>query len=466
MIDKNEIPQSWEVVKLGDVCIYSKGKMPKALNKEKNKDCFIPYINIKAFEKGIFAEYTNGEKCNLCEEGDLLMVWDGARCGMVGKAKKGAVGSTLMKIIPIESVCKEFLFYFINSKFSILNTNPKGVGIPHIEPTLLWNMNFPLPPLSEQYRIVSKIEELFTELDKGIETLKTTQQQLKVYRQAVLKWAFEGRLNYDLSDSCDEHDGKPDNQKNHIHHKNHSSDNGLPDGWEWKTIEDVANISTGVTPLRTNKSYWEKGTIPWITSGALNEEFVTKADEFVTKKAFTETTLKLLPKHTLLLALYGEGKTRGKCSELMFASTTNQAIAGIILKKEFEESRKFIKWFLFKNYQDIRLLSSGGVQPNLNSTIVKKTKLPFPPAKEQTKIVSAIESRLSVCDKVEETIENTLQQAEALRLSILKKAFEGKLVKQNPKDEPAAKLLEKIRKMKDENGKTKNPRKLNKIKPN
>lgn len=280
----------------------------------------------------------------------------------------------------------------------------------------------PLAPLPEQIRILAKLEQLLTGLDKGIEYLKAAQQQLKVYRQAVLKWAFDGKLtNEDVKEG------------------------ELPKGWKWKTIDDVADISTGVTPLRTNKSYWEKGTIPWITSGALNNEFVTKADEFVTKKAFEETTLKLLPKHTLLLALYGEGKTRGKCSELMFESTTNQAIAGIKLKEDFEQSRRFLKWFLLKNYQDIRLLSAGGVQPNLNSTIVKKTQFPFPPTQEQNKIIKEIESRLSVCDKIEETIADSLQQAEALRLSIIKKAFEGKLVSQDPNDEPAEKLLERIK---------------------
>ena len=146
MIDKSKIPSSWEVVKLGEVCSYSKGKKPVSLSAENNSKNNIPYINIKAFEKGIFDEYTDGEKCNLCEDGDLLMVWDGARCGLIGKAKKGAVGSTLMKILPKENIHKEYLYHFISSKFWTLNTKPKGVGIPHIEPTLLWNFELVVPP--------------------------------------------------------------------------------------------------------------------------------------------------------------------------------------------------------------------------------------------------------------------------------------------------------------------------------
>ena len=85
----NSIPQHWEIKKLGEVCTYTKGKMPPLLSDSKTKDCSIPYINIKAFEKGIISEYTNGVKCNICNDDDLLMVWDGARCGLIGKAKKG-----------------------------------------------------------------------------------------------------------------------------------------------------------------------------------------------------------------------------------------------------------------------------------------------------------------------------------------------------------------------------------------
>ena len=108
---------------------------------------------------------------------------------------------------------------------------------------------------------------------------------------------------------------------------------------------------------------------------------------------------------------------------------------------------------MLKNYDDIRMLSSGGVQPNLNLAIVKSTKLPFPPIEEQHQIVQEIETRLSVCDKLAETIDQSLEQSQALRQSILKKAFEGNLLspaelaacRQQPDWEPAAKLLEKIK---------------------
>ena len=126
--------------------------------------------------------------------------------------------------------------------------------------------------------------------------------------------------------------------------------------------------------------------------------------------------------------MYGEGKTRGKCSELQIEACTNQAIAAIHFKSHDIRVKSFLKYFLLKNYNDIRRLSSGGVQPNLNLGIVKKTFFPFPSFEEQQQIVDELESKLTVCDKIEETIEQCLLQEESLRQSILKRAFEGKLV--------------------------------------
>jgi type I restriction enzyme, S subunit len=186
--------EDWIECELGEVCFYSKGKKPPVLSKSNSDDINVPYINIKAFEKGIIDEFTNGEKCNLCEDGDLLMVWDGARAGLTGKAKKGAVGSTLMKIEEVIGIDKEYLYYFLLSLFTKINTNPRGVGIPHVEPRILWLSKILIVSNPIQRAIVSKIEALFSDLDNGIANFKKAQEQLKIYRQAVLKKAFEGEL--------------------------------------------------------------------------------------------------------------------------------------------------------------------------------------------------------------------------------------------------------------------------------
>jgi len=123
--------------------------------------------------------------------------------------------------------------------------------------------------------------------------------------------------------------------------------------------------------------------------------------------------------------MYGEGRTRGKCSELMIRATTNQAIAAI---STHDYLRGYLKLFLMKNYEDIRKTASGGVQPNLNLGIVKAIEVPLPPPAEQHRIVAEVERRLSVVEELEAVVDANLKRAERLRQSILKLAFEGRLV--------------------------------------
>lgn len=416
MAENNNIRKHQQIKKLGEVCTYSKGKMPKVLKEQISKECFIPYINIKAFEKGIFAEYTDGVKCNLCDDADLLMVWDGARCGLIGKAKKGAVGSTLMKILPKENIHKEYLYHFISSKFWALNTKPRGVGIPHIEPTLLWNFELAVPPLLQQQAIVSKIEELLSELDNAKKELKTAQQQLKSYRQSLLKWAFEGKLT---------------NKK--------IKDGELPKGWKWvKTGEVIDIINNGYTP-KSNFLSQGSGEIPFIKvynlnfNGTLNfKKNPTFIPDAVHKKDLKRSIC--YPDDVLINIV---GPPLGKVSVVTNQYpewNINQAI--VMFRPNERISSKYISYFLLNpvtiNWLEGTSKATAG-QWNVKVSTCREIPMPFPSLQEQQRIVDELESKLTVCDKIEETISHSLQQAETLRQSIFKKAFEGKLVTQNRK---------------------------------
>lgn len=355
-------------------------------------------------------------------------------------------------------------------------------------------IDIPVPSLNQQNSIVQKIEALFSELDKGIESLKTARAQLKVYRQALLKHAFEGKLteqwrkdNADKLETADEllariqkereacyqqqldewnvmvvqwiADGKegrkpakpkPTKILDELIDKDSSNNLQLPELWSWVRIGDVSSVGTGVTPLKSRTDFYNDGTVAWVTSGALNKPYVSEASNYITELALLETNLKLYPSGTLLMAMYGEGKTRGKCSELQIPATTNQAIAAIVQQGLEKYTRKYLKWFLFKNYNDIRKRSSGGVQPNLNLGIVKNTLFPLCSIEEMNEIADVLEQKLSIVDSVNADIYLQLSKSEALRQSILKKAFSGKLVPQDPNDDPASELLKRIAKEKSE----------------
>ena len=396
-----EKSKEWKLVRLGDYAKTEKGKKPKVISNVKTVECSIPYINIKAFEKNVIDEYTDGVGCVLCEDDDFLMVWDGSRSGYVGKAIKGALGSTLVKI-KLPEVDHDFAYYFLQSKFIEINSRAKGVGIPHVDPNIVWNYKFPLPPIETQKLIINKIEELFSEIDKGVEEIKTAQQQLRVYRQAVLKWAFEGKLT------------------------NPSIEEGeLPSNWKVVSIGDIFEVFIGSTPSRTKASYWN-GDINWISSGEVAFKNINKTKEKITVDGLENSSCKLHPPGTIVMAMIGEGKTRGQAAILKVEAAHNQNTAAIRVPSNYKS--EMLYYFLVLKYEENRKIGSGNNQKALNKERVKNIPIPLIPLPEQQQIVQEIESRLSVCDKIEETITNSLKQAEALRQSILKKAFEGKLV--------------------------------------
>ncbi len=268
----------------------------------------------------------------------------------------------------------------------------------------IYNYEVLLPPKGTQQTIIYKIEELFSELDKGIENLLTAQQQLKTYRQSVLKWAFEGRLTNE-----------------------NVKDGELPKGWMRVLLGDVCkNVEYG-SSTKSN----EKGKMPVLRMGNIQngrfdwENLVyTDGDEEIRKY--------LLQKNDVLFNRTNSAELVGKTA--IYKGERPAIFAGYLIRinsnRELIEAN-FLTYYLnsleAKKYGN-QIRSFGVNQSNINGTKLKTYPIPLRPIQEQYSIVEEIESRLSVADKMEETISQNLQQAAALRQSILKKAFEGKLI--------------------------------------
>jgi type I restriction enzyme S subunit len=168
----------------------------------------------------------------------------------------------------------------------------------------------------------------------------------------------------------------------------------LPKGWVWCKLEDIASIGTGATPLTKCKEYYLNGNIPWVNSSSTKDSVIETPSNYITSRAIQDTNCVVYPKGTLIVAMYGEGKTRGQVSELGIEAATNQACAAICpFEKEF---KNYLKLFFESNYLRLRALAEGGTQPNLNLGKISNYEIPLPPLEEQCRIFTKIKHWISL----------------------------------------------------------------------
>ncbi len=196
----SDLPEGWESIVLRALVTQRKGKKPKKLNETPWQGA-VPYIDIEAFEMRNIRRYADPASSVLVDAGDVLVVWDGARCGHVGMAPAyGALGSTLMTINPI-LIHSDYLVGFLRLCYETINSNPRGTSIPHVEPDLFWNLELPIAPFEEQKRIVAKVEELLAQVNVVRERLAKVKGILKRLRQSVLAAACSGHITSDWRQS-------------------------------------------------------------------------------------------------------------------------------------------------------------------------------------------------------------------------------------------------------------------------
>jgi type I restriction enzyme S subunit len=163
-------------------------------------------------------------------------------------------------------------------------------------------------------------------------------------------------------------------------------------------------VGTGATPLRSKPEYFSPAEISWVNSGETSNSHIYKTEQYVSPLALKETNLTVYPKGSLIIAMYGQGKTRGQITELMIEACTNQACAAISLYSSDALHRKYVKLFFEKIYDEIRELAAGGAQPNLNLSKVKETFISLPPLAEQHRIVAKVDELMALCDQLKSRI--------------------------------------------------------------
>lgn len=422
-----------------EVIEWGSGGTPKATVKEYYENGDIPWLIIGDLNNGIVTKSEtkitklglDNSSAKMIPPNTLLV----AMYGSIGKLGITGIECCTNQAIAfakkMHGVTTKYMFYYMAMMKSKLISKGKGGTQKNISQTVLNSLDVIVPPLEDQHRIVTHIEELFSQLDSGVETMKKTKEQLKVYRQAVLKEAFEGRYSsinsFDITSTKSDYDRI---RKENVVFKDVSGDENelqieLPDDALLIRFGNIFDVEVGATPKRSVPEYWN-GNINWVSSGEVKFQSINNTEEMITENGLQNSSTNVQPIGTVLLAMIGEGKTRGQAAILNIPAAHNQNTAAILVSKT-PCNPKYIYHYLNLNYENTRRVGSGNNQKALNKERVRAIRFPFVSFEKQNIIVKEIESRLSVCDSIEKTIDTALQEAEALRQSILKQAFEGGL---------------------------------------
>ncbi len=420
---KGGLPEDWVVCELGEVCEINMGQSPPSSTYNINKKG-LPFFQGKAEftdKYPVVRKWCTIPK-KIANKNDILLSVR-APVGTTNIAnEKCAIGRGLASIN--YSFGYKFIWYFLQANESSLKSQGTGTTFKAVSGKIIKSQKIPLPPLPIQRALVRKIESLFSSLDSGIADLKKAQEQLKIYRQAVLKKAFEGE-------------------------------------WEKTALEKVST-AIGGNAFKSKSFLKEKAKYQIIRIGNVRPGIIRLNASPVYKNEIEDKVKDkyLLKKGDVIITLTGTRKKRDYGYTAMVKSDNlllNQRLAYLRFNNNYVPL--FFLYFSWSEHFKEQFFSSetGNVgQGNVGMKAVRKTLIPDIKKEEQHAIVREIESRLSVCDAVEKNITESLKKAELLRQSILKKAFSGQLLtekeieqcKQEKDYEPADKLLERIKKIK------------------
>jgi len=367
--------------------------------------------------------------------------------------------------------------YFVMSLFRVptnrdmlIDSASQTTNIANISLAKLNPMVFSVPPLAEQHRIVAKVDELMALCDQleqqqsnsisahqtlvktllgalttaseregftvawsriaaHFHTLFTTESSIDQLKQTILQLAVMGKLV--PQDPNDEpasvllkkiaqekakliKEGKIKKQKVLPEIGEDEKPFKPPVRWSVSRLGTFTNVGTGATPARDRTEYWMPQEISWVASGETSNDYITETNEKVSSLAVKETNVTLYPIGTLIVAMYGQGKTRGQVTELMIEAGTNQACVAVVLINKDEAHRKYLKLFFKKAYEEMRSHSAGGAQPNLNVGKISNTVIPLPPLAEQQRIAVKVSELMTLCD----TLKARLNTAQTTQLQL------------------------------------------------
>jgi type I restriction enzyme S subunit len=467
------LPKGWADIHLDDLVLNPKadlvdGPFGSNLKSSEYVEAGVPVLKIQNIKANRFVwkrlSYVTPRKATELSRhsfvaGDLMITKLGEPLGLCCEVpadlEHGVFVADLMRLRPSPKVVHSpFLLHAINSV--VVQTQfkeiTKGTTRQRVNLSIVRSIRIALPPLAEQRRIVAKIEELFSELDKGIENLKQARAQLAVYRQALLKHAFEGKLTAGWRAT---HQGQGQTTKEYLA----SLKNRKPDDADFESAEVHPVESWGFATLDEITDYITSGSRGWA------DFYSEKGSLFIRAQNLNRDRLDLTDVAYVELPSKAEGKrTQTRTGDVFITITGANVTKAGYLDRDIGEAyvsqhvalcrpldvalSEYLYLYIIANgggRRDLERAAYGAGKPGLNLDNIRSLEIPIPAPDEIPILVAEIRAAVAAVDVLEADIDINLQKAEALRQSILKKAFAGELVPQDPNDEPAAALLARIR---------------------
>jgi len=411
-----KVPDNWVWVRLGSsINLISGRDISISLCNDEGKG--IPYIlGASNLENDIFNIERWIESPDVVSvEGDILLSVKGT-IGKVylQKESKINISRQIMALRALPLIYNAFLKYFVTNICEELKEAGNGL-IPGISRDIILKTKFSLPPLPEQHRIVERIENLFEKLDRAKELVQSALDSFETRKAAMLHKAFTGELTAKWRE-----------------------ENGVGlDSWESTTIGEVSKISSGGTPSRTNPQFYE-GNIPWVKTGEIIWNVITDTEEHITEDAIVNSSAKIFPQGTVLVAMYGQGFTRGRAAVLGIKASTNQAVCALIPSVKL--LNQYLYYYFECNYWKFREKAVGGNQPNYSGTMIAKFPIHLPSLLEQQEIACILDNLFEKEQRARELCD-IVEKIDLMKKAILARAFRGELGTNNPPEESTMGLL-------------------------
>jgi len=474
-IEISKLPESWEKCEVNEIGDLIRGVTYKKNESSKTTlDNYLPILranNINMslnFDELVYVPIEKIKPEQIVKKFDVIIAMSSGSKHLVGKAAQakedfnGGFGTFCGLVRFNEKIDQQYAGYFFQSPFyqKLIQSLSSGVNINNLRKEHIENLEIPIPPLNEQKRIVIKIEELFTRLDAGVSELEKTKEQLKVYHQSLLKHAFEGKLTQEwrkahkdelepASELLERIKEKHKEQLGKTYKRLTSVDKSklpeLPEGWEWAAFGQIGALISG-QHIKTADYNIDSVGLPYLTGPADFNEKYPSISKWTTKPKAKSI------KNDVLVTVKGAGVGKVNILNIDEAAISRQLMA----IRAYETNFDFIYLFIKTNFYYFQRLGSSTTVPGINRDQILNTFIPLPSKMEQDQIIDVIDEKLSVLYEISKNIDMNLVLFKNLRQSILKKAFMGELIPQDPNDEPAKLLLERIR---DEKEKQKPKRK-------